>query len=309
MIECIEQDSGKSSVESLFYNEEGLIMSNKYIQEYIRLKKNYESQEGAPDSVLALYQFADRLVLNESIESKQVLVDVYQLLGLMESAYTLFSSFVDKSDRKQYKKLAQLQGFCESRGDRYALPRPMTEQEKKAQQDRLLHLPRFRYHPDPISTGAFKEGEAEVCPCCETECTVYYSIRPYCVENVENLCPDCIASGRAAEKYKASFVADAEEDGEISKEMIDTLFHRTPGYISWQGEYWLSCCGEYCAYLGTVGTRELKELGIADQVLSEYESRNEFEDVELYLEKDGSLCGYLFQCLHCGKHHLWVDAD
>ena len=33
------------------------------------------------------------------------------------------------------------------------------------------------------------------------------------------------------------------------------------------------------------------------------------EDVEEYLVKDGSLCGYLFQCLHCGKYHLWVDAD
>ncbi|MBF1697153.1 MAG: CbrC family protein, partial [Selenomonas sp.] len=25
--------------------------------------------------------------------------------------------------------------------------------------------------------------------------------------------------------------------------------------------------------------------------------------------RDGALCGYLFQCLHCGAHHLWVDAD
>jgi len=33
------------------------------------------------------------------------------------------------------------------------------------------------------------------------------------------------------------------------------------------------------------------------------------EDVLPHLEKDGSMCGYLFQCLHCGKHHLWVDTD
>ena len=25
--------------------------------------------------------------------------------------------------------------------------------------------------------------------------------------------------------------------------------------------------------------------------------------------KDGSLCGYLFQCLHCGKYYLRIDAD
>lgn len=27
------------------------------------------------------------------------------------------------------------------------------------------------------------------------------------------------------------------------------------------------------------------------------------------LGKDGSLCGYLFRCLHCGKYYLRVDAD
>ena len=60
---------------------------------------------------------------------------------------------------------------------------------------------------------------------------------------------------------------------------------------------------------GTVGTRELEEMGIAEQVLAEYEARDEFQDVAEYLVKDGSMCGYLFRCLHCEQYHLWVDAD
>lgn len=171
------------------------------------------------------------------------------------------------------------------------------------------HLPQFRYHPDPLGTGTFMEGEAQVCPCCGEKSTIYSSTRPYCIENVKHLCPACIASGKAAEKYDASFAQDAEWDGEPDKAKDDELFHRTPGYISWQGEHWLSCCGDYCAYLGTVGMRELTAMGIADEVLSEYEARGEFADVEQYLTKDGSLCGYLFRCLQCGKHHLFVDAD
>lgn len=95
----------------------------------------------------------------------------------------------------------------------------------------------------------------------------------------------------------------------MDKEKDDELFHRTPGYISWQGEHWLSCCGDYCAYLGTVGTRELKAMDIAEAVFSEYTAREEFENVEEFLVKDGSLCGYLFRCLLCGKYHLYVDAD
>lgn len=282
---------------------------NEYLQEYILLKKNYEAQEGDSASVLALYQFADRLVASEQQQAKPVLVDVYQLLGMMKSACNLFTTLADKNDRKQLKKLTQLQKLCESHGDRYALPRQMTENEKSIQRERLKHLPQFRYYPDPVGTGVFVEDEATICPCCGNKSTVYYSAMPYCIENVENLCPDCIASGRAAEKYDASFVQDAEWEGEPDKEKDDVLFRRTPGYISWQGEHWLSCCGDYCAYLGTVGTRELKAMDIAKKVFAEYAKRCEFEDMEQFLVKDGSLCGYLFRCLHCGNHHLWVDAD
>ena len=173
----------------------------------------------------------------------------------------------------------------------------------------LKNLPQFRYYPDPVGMGAFEEGEAKTCPCCGKKSTVYYSTMPYCIENVENLCPLCISNGEAARKYDATFVQDAEWKGEPDKEKDEELFRRTPGYISWQDEYWLSCCDDYCAYLGTVGTRELKAMDIADEVFEEYEARNEFEDVREYLVKDGSLCGYLFRCLHCGKYHLWVDAD
>lgn len=87
------------------------------------------------------------------------------------------------------------------------------------------------------------------------------------------------------------------------------LFSRTPGYLSWQGEYWLACCNDYCEYLGTVGTKELEELGIADEIFETDGSFDSFEDAREYLVKDGSLSGYLFRCLHCGKYKMNVDAD
>ena len=282
---------------------------NEYLKEFISLKENYKLQDGNKSSVLALYQFADRLAVTDEKEAKEVLVDVYQLLGMMESAYELFSTIANKADRKQIKKLATLQELSKSKADNYALPRPLTEKEEATRRERLKDLPQFRYYPDPVGTGAFEEGEEKTCPCCGKKSTVYYSTMPYCVENVENLCLICISNGEAARKYDATFVQDAEWKGEPDKEKDEELFCRTPGYISWQGEYWLSCCDDYCAYLGTVGTRELKAMDIADEVFEDYAARNEFEDVREYLVKDGSLCGYLFRCLHCGKYHLWVDAD
>lgn len=170
-------------------------------------------------------------------------------------------------------------------------------------------MPYFRYHSDPLATGAFEEGKAKKCPCCGKKSTIYYATTPYCKVELENLCPTCIASGLAAEKFDACFVQNAEWKGEVDRGKDDELYNRTPGYMSWQGEYWLSCCDDYCDFLGSVGTEELEEMGIAEEVFAEYATRNEYEDVEEYLEKDGPLCGYLFRCLHCGKYHLFVDEE
>ena len=52
---------------------------NEYLKEFIELKKNFNNQDGDKASVLALYQFADRLSGIGEKEAKEVLVDVYQL--------------------------------------------------------------------------------------------------------------------------------------------------------------------------------------------------------------------------------------
>jgi uncharacterized protein CbrC (UPF0167 family) len=33
------------------------------------------------------------------------------------------------------------------------------------------------------------------------------------------------------------------------------------------------------------------------------------EELEKYLINNGNMQGYLFQCLHCGKHRLTIDTD
>ena len=282
---------------------------NPFLEKYITLKKQYLDQDGKPSSVAALYDLADELAKSDDLEAKKVLVDLYEQLGLYTSAYSLFTEILDKPDRKQIKKLSRLQEMSQSHGDRFALHRPLTKEEKKQRQDLLKDLPHFLYHPDSLATGSFVEGEAKVCPSCGKESNVYYALIPYSIEDIEYLCPFCIANGQAAKKFDAEFIQDAEWQGELDPEKNQLLFCQTPGYSSWQGEYWLSCCQDYCAYLGTVGTRELKAMGIAEQVLADYEAREEYQDLEEYLVKDGSLCGYLFRCLHCQKYQIWVDAD
>lgn len=172
--------------------------------------------------------------------------------------------------------------------------------------------PFFRYQPNCYKNGTFiqlEDGEAFACPCCGKQTDIYYANALYAEDEVTELCPNCIIDGSAAETFNGIFIQDAEEVGDQEKE--NELFKRTPGYASWQGEHWLSCCGDYCAFIARVGIEELQEMGIADDVLSEYAQQNEYEIevVRNHLGKDGSLCGYLFKCLHCGKYRLWVDAD
>lgn len=168
-------------------------------------------------------------------------------------------------------------------------------------------LPSFKYSPNLESIGILDNKE-NTCECCGDRVAKTIS-HMYCVDEIQCICLNCVSNGKAAEKFDGDFIQDAEHDLVTDPEKINELFQRTPGYISWQGEYWLAHCQDFCAYLGEVGTKELEELGIADQVIAEYEALDEYEDIRPYLTKAGSMCGYLFQCLHCGKYRLWVDAD
>ncbi|MDE7244154.1 MAG: CbrC family protein [Oscillospiraceae bacterium] len=171
------------------------------------------------------------------------------------------------------------------------------------------NLPRFKYHPDPIATGSFRELDGPViCPCCKKETSIIYAGPFYSINNVENLCPYCIASGAAAEKFSGEF-QDSESVDEVSDPAkLEELTQRTPGYCGWQQEYWRAHCDDYCAYLGTVGYAELEELGLADEI-RETLPNDWYSEIFTDVTKDGSIAGYLFQCLHCGKRLLHIDCD
>ena len=286
---------------------------NEYLQRYIDLKKVYYQTEGSPDSVRALYDFKEELERREDERAREVLVDVYDLLDYKKSAYDLLCQIGDRTNRKTLKRLGVLRDYAENWGDHYALPKPKTLKEKRKEKERQarLGLPAFRYHPDPLATGAFEKSEAGVvCDCCGKTTHVFYTAPFFSEEDVEALCPDCIASGAAARKYDGSFQDDFSlDDGVDDPEKLDELIHRTPGYCGWQQEYWRAPCGDYCAYLGRVGARELRALGALADVLDDPMWDEEQKEMIRTSVNGGHLQCYLFQCLRCGKHLVWMDCD
>ena len=139
---------------------------------------------------------------------------------------------------------------------------------------------------------------------------IFYTNPFFSVGDIAYLCPACIASGEAARKYDGSFQDDfSVDDGVDDPEKLDELIHRTPGYSGWQQEYWRAHCGDYCAYLGHVGARELRALGVLEEVLDDPMWDDEQKEMIRESVNGGHLQCYLFQCLHCGKHLVWMDFD
>ena len=183
----------------------------EYQKTYIELKKQFSKTDGGPDSVRALYAFKEELEQNEDPQAKEVLVDVYDLLAFKKDAYELLCQIGDRSDKKTLKRMGTLKDYAENWGNHYALPKPKTPEEKREEKERRarLGLPAFRYHPDPLDTGAFEESEEGViCDCCGKATPIFYSNPFFSVEDIAYLCPACIASGEAARKYDGSFQDD-----------------------------------------------------------------------------------------------------
>ncbi|MDR2834638.1 MAG: CbrC family protein [Bacteroidales bacterium] len=180
-----------------------------------------------------------------------------------------------------------------------------------------MELPKFKYSPNAYKIGVF-ENEEGTCSVCGEKRNVKYTSSFYSTEDPEYICPFCIANGKAAEKYEGEFNDYAGIEGvspdpnaskpAISKELLLEVSERTPSYNSWQQEVWLSHCNEPCAFIGYADGETIKPF--IDELEDDIENNGYDKDEVLeFLSKNSSMVGYLFQCLHCGKHRLHIDCD
>ena len=166
--------------------------------------------------------------------------------------------------------------------------------------------PTFKYHPNAYELDIFIHEEGE-CSVCNQLRHLKYSADFYSDEEPEYICPWCIANGLAAEKFAGSF-NDYIGVEVIPKDKLDEVLYRTPSYISWQQQVWLSHCNEPCAFLAYVGAKEI--LPFWDELIKDIEQQELSADfVKANLSKDGDMIGYLFECLHCSKKRLHIDLN
>ncbi len=176
-------------------------------------------------------------------------------------------------------------------------------------------LPTFKYHPDPIATRVF-EPLNQVCNCCEELSKYVYTPSIYTTHNIDFLCPWCIKSGKAYEKFEANFTPylTTTFDSEyapytsVPDDVAFEILHKTPGFLGSNDEFWWVHCNdgaEFLGYLGDISPSLFSDENSKDFV-TEMRERFEINDEEwnwLINTPDDmhSLRFYIFRCLHCGK--------
>lgn len=156
----------------------------------------------------------------------------------------------------------------------------------------------------------------EKCECCGKETKIIYDGPFHSVGDESKFCPECIASGKAADQFHGEF-QDCDSVEKIDNpEALEELCKRTPAFASWQQGEWLSHCDDFCDFIGLVDWSLVKLLGkeVEKQIIEEYMDTFGIDDDEMQelIEelKDGSFVqGYLFRCLTCGKYRFYTDCD
>lgn len=177
-------------------------------------------------------------------------------------------------------------------------------------------LPSFKYHPNPVETGSFEARDVTCASCGEFRDYVY--VGPvYAESDLEQaICPWCIKSGLAHDKFGAEFtdsaaIGDYDATFAPPSDVRAEVAFRTPGFNGWQQERWLTHCGDACVFLGPAGKVELDAFGSQELIDSlRADARMNNDDFADYLEKMDKHNGptaYVFRCLHCGKYLGYSD--
>jgi uncharacterized protein CbrC (UPF0167 family) len=179
-----------------------------------------------------------------------------------------------------------------------------------------MHLPQFRYHPDPIATGSIVRSTAK-CLCCGLVRGHIYAGPVYStVELRESICPWCIADGQAHARFNAEFtdaagVGDYRPQQKLPTAVIEEVAFRTPGFSGWQQERWLACCNDAARFLGPAGCAELQTRW--PQAIASVQSDcglvgEDWQSFLRALSRDGGPTAYVFQCLHCSSYLAYQDC-
>ena len=174
-----------------------------------------------------------------------------------------------------------------------------------------MNLPTFRFHPDPLETGAIVR-QAGHCVCCNQDVESIYIGPTISIHDLEEkLCPWCIADGQANEKFDVEF-SDRQplEDAGVPPEIIEEIACRTPGFICWQQPAWEVHEGRPCAFVGDASSKALAEMTPEERhafMESARLDRDAFDELMGIYRPNSNPGIYHFRCLETGFNRFRME--
>lgn len=176
-------------------------------------------------------------------------------------------------------------------------------------------LPSFRFHPDPLQSGSI-EPSPKPCGCCGQARGYVYTGPCYVEDDFDTeLCPWCIADGKAHRRFGVTF-HELEPGPGIDTAIADEIEERTPGFATFNPVAWPSCCGGPMAYLEPAGHTELKarHAELLGRLVPSLEAamrlpRADAERLVDSLQRDHSPCAHVFRCAECRTSRAEIDFD
>ncbi|MBC8046350.1 MAG: CbrC family protein [Fimbriimonadaceae bacterium] len=168
-----------------------------------------------------------------------------------------------------------------------------------------MQIPEFKYNPNAYLLNIIEKKNI-TCTCCGQQREYRYEGPFYSEDEIDKICPWCIKDGSAAKKYNGEFQDSGSIEDINNEAAIDEVIHRTPGYSGMQQEVWLAHCGDLCAFIGFATAKLIKP--VLSELKEDIENSGyEIDDILESIDAE-EYGGYLFKCLHCGKHRLHLDT-
>lgn len=149
------------------------------------------------------------------------------------------------------------------------------------------------------------------CACCEQERDVMYIGPIYCVNDVSEVCPWCIADGSAAAKWSASFNDLYNIPESVPQHVVRTIDSRTPGYSTWQGNRWLFSKDDALVFVGEVigsaivRKNETEKVHACRNALVDWNFPSDFDLSNVVI--GGQPAIYLFQDKDTAEYKAYAD--
>jgi len=173
-----------------------------------------------------------------------------------------------------------------------------------------MELPVFKYHPNPIETGAVKKSD-EACECCGEKRGYTYTSIIFSQEDIETICPWCIADGSASTKFDGEFSDGCSlAKAEINEKIIDEVCKSTPAFNCWQEVEWQSHCNDACKFLGDASKEDLMmltEVRLDNFLKEELITLEQWKNILKDYVKGGCAAVYKFECTKCSETIYTMD--